>query len=292
MNTSLNNRRTGLIKYLTIALLAIAPLNGILAQDNDSEFGVWTTIEASKKLSKKFKLDFEAEMRTIEGVSSIERYSFGVGASYKLTKWLKVSAGYIFMYCHKPETMKLKWDDEHNDYDTSIDLDGNKFYNYNVDHSYWTERHRFHFTLSGEYKIGRVELSLRERLQYTRTNSAMTDETKYRYSLGEDELDSEDDGWTKRTEPELKEPKYNTTLRSRFGIKWNIPKCKINPFASVELYSRLDDWKGCDKMRYRIGASYKINKQNALSLFYLYQDANDDDEPKGHAVGLGYSIDL
>ena len=45
-------------------------------------------------------------------------------------------------------------------------------------------------------------------------------------------------------------------------------------------------------MRYRIGASYKINKDNEISLFYLYQDANDDDEPKGHAIGIGYSIDL
>ena len=94
------------------------------------------------------------------------------------------------------------------------------------------------------------------------------------------------------TEKEIKKSKYNTTLRSRLTAKWDIPKCKINPFASVELYSRLDDWKGCDKMRYRIGASYKINKDNSISLYYLYQDANDDDEPKGHAIGLGYSIDL
>ena len=27
-------------------------------------------------------------------------------------------------------------------------------------------------------------------------------------------------------------------------------------------------------------------------LYYLYQDVNDSDEPKGHAIGLGYSIDL
>ena len=94
------------------------------------------------------------------------------------------------------------------------------------------------------------------------------------------------------TAPELKETKENTTLRSRLSAKWDIRNCKITPFASVELYTRIDEWKGCDKLRYRAGASYKINKDNEISLFYLYQDANDDDEPKGHAIGIGYSLDL
>ena len=91
---------------------------------------------------------------------------------------------------------------------------------------------------------------------------------------------------------EEKDAQHNLTLRSRVNVKYDIPNCKVNPFASVELYSRLDKWKGCDKLRYRIGASYKINKDNSISLYYLYQDANDDDEPKGHAIGLEYSIDL
>ena len=97
---------------------------------------------------------------------------------------------------------------------------------------------------------------------------------------------------TKETEPELKKSKQNTTLRSRLTAKWDIANCKITPFASVELYTRLDEWKGCDKMRYRVGASYKLNKKNEVSLFYLYQNANDDDEPKGHAIGIGYSLDF
>lgn len=32
-----------------------------------------------------------------------------------------------------------------------------------------------------------------------------------------------------RTEPELKEHKNNTVLRSRITAKWDIPKCKVNP---------------------------------------------------------------
>lgn len=284
MNTNSNNR-SNWTKLLTIAILAVFPLCSLTAQSDDNEFGLWTTLEASKKINKKLKLDIEAEMRTIEGVGDFDRFAIGAGLSYKFTKWLKASAGYIFIYSHNLEETSIKWDEP-----IEIMNTGELLYNYNVDHSYWTERHRFHLSLSGEYKVGRVEFSLRERLQYTRTNSATTDETKYRWECVD--LIEEKYEMTNSTEPELKKTKYNTTLRSRLTVKWDIPKCKVNPFASVELYSRLDDWEGCDKMRYRIGASYKINKDNSISLFYLYQDANDDDEPKGHAIGLGYSIDL
>ena len=273
---------------LLIAAFTLAPLFNATAQSEDDEFGVWTTLEASKKINKKLKLDFEAELRTIEGIGEIDRASFGAGASYKPVKWLKASAGYIFIYSHSFDEKKYKTEDQ-------FEVPGyGTFCDYNIDHAYWTERHRFHVSLTGEYKIGRVEFDLRERLQYTRTNSATTNETKYRWQQNFDEEYNEiAPTLTEReTEPEFKEAKENTTLRSRLSAKWDIRDCKITPFASVELYTRLDEWKGCDKLRYRAGASYKINKDNEISLFYLYQDANDDDEPKGHAVGIGYSIDL
>lgn len=284
MNTNLKTKKK-LLGCLLLAALILAPVLGASAQSEDDEFGVWTTLEASKKINKKLKLDFEAELRTIEGVGDIDRVSVGAGASYKLAKWLKTSAGYIFIYSHSLDSKNIKWDEP-----TDIESTGETLYGYNIDHAYWTERHRFHVSLTGEYKIGRVEFSLRERLQYTRTNSATTDETKYRWECVD--IMEEKYELNQETAPELKNAKENTTLRSRLSAKWDIRNCKVTPFASVELYTRFDEWKGCDKMRYRIGASYKINKDNEISLFYLYQDANDDDEPKGHAIGIGYSIDL
>lgn len=282
MNTNLKTKKR-LIECLLMAAFILAPVSGANAQSEDDEFGVWTTLEASKKINKKLKLDFEAELRTIEGVGDIDRVSVGAGASYKLAKWLKASAGYIFIYSHSLDSKDIKWDEP-------IESSGETLYGYNVDHAYWTERHRFHVSLTGEYKVGRVEFSLRERVQYTRTNSATTDETKYRWECVD--IMNERYELMQETAPELKETKENTTLRSRLSAKWDIRNCKITPFASVELYTRIDEWKGCDKLRYRAGASYKINKDNEISLFYLYQDANDDDEPKGHAIGIGYSLDL
>ena len=280
MNTNLKNN--GMIALL-IAMFMLAPLCNANAQADD-EFGIWATVEASKKINKKFKVVGDVEFRTYDFVNNIERTAIGVKLEYKILKWLKSNVGYQFHYKHNPEETSIK--------DPVYDEEGNFAGNeYNIDNDYWTIRNRVYATISGEYKVGRFEFGLRERLQYTHTGSATTDETKYRYDLGMDPLlSTEDNEWLATTEPEFKEAKHNLTLRSRLNVKYDIPNCKINPFASVELYTRLDEWKGYDKLRYRLGASYKINKDNSISLYYLFEDVNG--EADGHAIGFEYSIDL
>ena len=268
---------------LLIAMFMLAPLCNANAQSVDDEFGIWTTFEASKKINKKFKVVGDIEFRTYDFVSNVERVAIGVKLEYKILKWLKSNVGYQFHYKHNPEETSIKdevWDEE-----------GNVFNEYNIDNDYWVIRNRVYATISGEYKVGRFEFGLRERLQYTHTGSATTDETKYRYDLGDDPLfTTEDNSWVTTTEPEFKDAKHNLTLRSRVNVKYDIPNCKVNPFASVELYTRLDEWKGYDKLRYRLGASYKINKDNLISLYYLFEDVNGG--ANGHAIGVEYSIDL
>ena len=267
---------------LLVAIFTLAPLCNVNAQSDD-EFGIWATVEASKKINKKFKIVADAEFRTYDFVSNVERVAIGVKLEYKILKWLKSNVGYQFHYKHNPEETSIK--------DEVLDEEGNVFNEYNIDNDYWVIRNRVYATISGEYKVGRFEFGLRERLQYTHTGSATTDETKYRYDLGDDPLfTTEDNSWVTTTEPEFKDAKHNLTLRSRVNVKYDIPNCKVNPFASVELYTRLDEWKGYDKLRYRIGASYKINKDNSISLYYLFEDVNG--EANGHAIGLEYSIDL
>lgn len=281
MNTSLKNNG---ILALLIAMFMIAPLCNANAQSVDDEFGVWATFEASKKINKKFKVVGDVEFRTYDFVNNIERTAIGVKLEYKILKWLKSNVGYQFHYKHNPEETSIK--------DPVYDEEGNFAGNeYNIDNDYWVIRNRVYATISGEYKVGRFEFGLRERLQYTHTGSATTDETKYRYDLGMDPLlSTEDNEWLATTEPEFKDAKHNLTLRSRVNVKYDIPNCKVNPFASVELYTRLDEWKGYDKLRYRLGASYKINKDNSISLYYLFEDVNGG--ANGHAIGVEYSIDL
>lgn len=289
MNT--NSKNKFIKRALLATIISFSSISSLYAiSDNDKdEFGVWTTFEIAQKANKRTKLAFDAELRSIEGVSNVERVAIGAKVDYKLGEWkgeswgkfqLKINAGYTFIVSQSLSETSIK---------DAIDVE-NDIYEYNIDAAYWTTRNRVYATLTGEYKVGRFEISLRERLQYTHTGSATTDETKYRWEYtdvitGEGELLPE-------TEREFKEAKHNLSLRSRLSIKYDIPNCKITPFASAELYTKLNEWKGYDKMRYRAGASYKINKKNSVSLYYLYQDISDIDEPGGHAIGLEYSIDL
>ena len=280
MNTNLKNNS---MIALLIAMFMLAPLCNANAQSVDDEFGIWTTFEASKKINKKFKVVGDIEFRTYDFVSNVERVAIGVKLEYKILKWLKSNVGYQFHYKHNPEEIKLK--------DSVLVDDIFIGQNKNFDHDYWVIRNRVYATISGEYKIGRFEFGLRERLQYTHTCAATTNETKYEYksATGAD-LDPNSYQLFEETALEEKDAKHNLTLRSRLNVKYDIPNCKVNPFASVELYTRLDEWKGYDKLRYRLGASYKINKDNSISLYYLFEDVNGG--ANGHAIGLEYSIDL
>ena len=293
MNTNLKIKNI-VAKILFATVILVAPTHNISAQESSDEFGVWGTFEFSKKVNKKTKFVIDAEVRSVEAVSNLERIAVGGKLDYKIKEWkeldrlgsqieLKANVGYSFIYGHYLSEKSLKDDVEE-------DL---RPYNYNIDDAYWAARNRVYLTLTGEFKVGRFEFSLRERLQYTHTGSATTTETKYRREEIID-IKGEHVGWNdeiKGPEPEFKEAKENLSLRSRFSVKYDIPNCKINPFASAELYTRLDKWQLFDKARYRAGAAYKINKKNTISLYYLYQDVNGND-PDGHAVGFEYSIDL
>ena len=284
MNT--NSKNKGMLALL-VAMFMLAPLCNTNAQATEDEFGIWATVEASKKINKKFKVVGDVEFRTYDFVNNVERAAIGVKLEYKILKWLKSNIGYQFHYKHNPEETSIK--DAREGLNDMGEMDF--LYDKNVDHDYWVFRNRFYATISGEYKIGRFEFGLRERLQYTRTNSAWTDETKYRwYAQIDDEGYDLPSIYEVTTDPEFKDTKHNLTLRSRLSVKYDISNCKINPFASVELYTRLDEWKGYDKLRYRLGASYKINKDNSISLYYLFEDVNG--EANGHAIGFEYSIDL
>lgn len=275
MNLKLRIKR-GVMCAVAVAIAAM-PCSQAFANDDSDDFGVWTSIDASKKLSDKIKLGLEGEFRTTDGLKIVDRRSLGVSLSYKPYKWLKADAGYIFMNAYEPEKTSIK----------EVHEDGK--YDYNVDNAYRVNKERLFVSLTGSFKFKRLEFSVRERLQYTYTHPGATMEDKYRWGWDEN---LENRKQTVDTDAEYKGSKNNTTLRSRLTVKWDIRKCPLKPFVSAELFTRVDEWRFHDKIRYRAGADYKIDKDNSVSLFYIYQNANDDDEPAGHAIGASYSFDL
>lgn len=96
--------KKGLICAATIAISAM-PISQAFANDND-DFGIWTSIDASKKLTDKMKFGIEGEFRTTDGVKEVDRRSLGVSLSYKPVTWLKADIGYIFINAYSLQKPK------------------------------------------------------------------------------------------------------------------------------------------------------------------------------------------
>ena len=239
---------------LCMLALSALPLH---AQDS-SETGLWMSAEAQKKLSKQWSVSGEAEYRLRENLGSTDRWTVALSAAYKPVGWLKFDAGYKFM--------RVLNDDE-----SSFRDDGTlkKF-----TPSWWCTKHRFFASATGTLSAGRLDLSLRERWQYT-----------YRPETTVDRYDNIEEEWEDKT----KDGKASHVLRSRLQAEYNIPSCKVDPFASVELYNQSG---GLQKVRYTIGADWKISKKHQLSLFYRFVDEKNSDDPDRHVIGLGYKVKL
>ena len=240
-------------------MAAAVILTAALPATAQSEGGLLLSAEAEKKIDKKLSVSLEADMRTRNNFKTMDRWSLDLGASYKLTKWLKADAGYVLLNQNNHEKINYK---------TSGAYD-------NWRPSYWGLKHRVYASLTGSYKIGDIKLSLRERWQYT-----------YRPSKTVQRWDFDDETW----EDKVRSGKGKNQLRSRFEIAYDKKRALFTPYASVELYN---SW-GIEKVRYTVGTDIRLNKQHSLTAFYRFQDIRnadaDDYDPDMHYLGIGYKF--
>ena len=255
-----------------IIFLTTAMLLTLAAGAQDDSFALWTSIGADKKITKKWTVGLEGEMRMLQGHAS--RWSIGIGTSYKIAKWLKASAGYEQL-C-----------DKYNRYSADYTTDG-VFLLTEKHASYWGFRHRFNVSLTGEVRLGRFDISLRERWQYTYRpeKTVMRTVTERDYP---DPLDPT--AWDEYSEEEANtyRSKGKNVLRQRLQVEYDIRKCPVKPYASAELFNAWNIYK----VRYAVGADWKINKQNIVGISYKFQDmrksSDDDLDPDLHVLGLSY----
>ena len=243
------------ILYL-VALLML-PLASAAQSD---DFGVWTSVGVEKKINKKVSVGLEAELRTRDDVSELDRWSVGLDGQYKITKWLKVSAGYSLL-------------NDNNRKITYKETNGRP----NKLAEYWGVRHRFNVSLTGSRKFGNLQVSLRERWQYTYRPSKTIDQ---RWDYDDEEFDNK---------PKTYNARGKNVLRSRLQLSYDIPNCHVEPYASAEAFNA---WS-VEKMRYTAGADWKISKKHAVGIYYLYQSVHDDDddnEPNRHVLGVEYKF--
>lgn len=231
------------------------------AQNDD--FGMRYELGAEKKLSRKWSLGVEGELRTRNNTRTADRWSAGLSAEYKIMKGLKAAAGYTLLYDNNQE--ETTW---------NTTGDPKKW-----TPSYWGVRHRLNIGLQGSIDWGRLSLSLRERWQYTYRPEAQDKKYAFTYNAS--------DQLTGYTLQPVK-GKGKNVLRSRLQMSYDIPHWKLDPTASIEMFNAGD---GIQKMRYQIGVDYKIKKKHVLTLNYRYQnvgDNDDDNDVNSHTIGLGY----
>jgi hypothetical protein len=240
-------------KRLILLLLLFTALMPAGLQADDS--GLILSAEASRKIRKGLNVSIEAEFRSRNDFRTAERVSLGASVSYKLLPWLKASGGYNLLFDNDREEITYNDDMSYNNWRPS----------------YWGVRHRFNVSLTASYKVRRVEFSLRERWQYT-----------YRPEKMIDNFDFDEGEW----EDHKVRGKGKNVLRSRLQAEWDIPRCKFDPFASVEFHQS----KYLDKTRFIVGVDHTIKKTHDFKLYYRYQlTGSHSSDPNIHMLGLGYT---
>ncbi len=243
------------MKNLLTIIIMLLPAVGF-AQGDD--FGVYGSVGAEKKISKKLTIGAEAEYRSRNNAGKTDRWSVGIDAEYKLLPWLEAGAGYDFLYNNVEK------------YTYHNDGTVNKYAKFNL------PRHRLHLDLTGTAKMGAFKLSLREQWQYTYRPEKTISE---RYDYDQEGYDGEEKTYS---------GKGKNVLRSRLKLTYNIPHCPVSPYTSAEMYN---SWN-IEKSKYTAGADWNINGQHKLGIYYQYQNVNDDydDEADRHIIGISYNF--
>ena len=281
-------------KILFAAALALCSATSAIAQ---SDFGVWTEIGVEKSFNKKFSLEASVENRMANNATQPQRWNAAIGGSYKPLKWLKLGAGYVFIYNRNFQEAEEKYK-ENDEGEIVLGKDGKPIIEgYNVDHGYWRPRHRAYFDVQGKVDVGRFSISLRERYLYNYYVETEALRDKYRnpsqpgysgnlYPFNDMEF------MKYEQEIDTKKAKSKHSLRTRLQVEYDIKGVPLTPFVSCELTNELSNAMQYDKVRAQAGVEWKINKKHILSGAYLYQNENQEIGPNEslHAIKLGYKF--
>lgn len=256
-------------KSWLILLFITVPL--ALWAGDDDDFSTWLELSAEKALPHNLSVGAEAELRTMDNSSTMDRWSIGTNIGYRAHKYLKFSAGYNFLEDYTPTKAGKKW----------------------LTPKYWSHRNRFYVDARSSVKLWKW-LRISGRLRYQFSHRAgqhieryecegMDGQTgQYIYDMSEADI-------------KYKECASRQVLRSR--IKWQVDKKRLDwsPFLSAEFHNNVavGSHMNFDKLRTSIGTKYKLNKHNDLSLSYVMTlDRREHPYQRTHALCVGYSYDF
>ncbi len=271
----------------TLALLMLLP-SFSYAQDDD--FGLDIGVGAEKKLVKGVSLDAELGVRTQDNTQKVERWSAGLGLGVKLYSSaskkfdLKASAGWEYIWQNKLTEIENKFNGAYVDEDTWVPDAWN---GYNKTPVFWRDRHRTSLGLSAGFKPNkRWSFSWKETVQYNHyCTTDSLDVFKYRKQYNDDnqEINPKEE-WSRKGG---KDSRDRFVLRSKAEAQYDVRNSHFAPFVSVDYGCGLN-YTG-HKWKFSGGTDYKLSKTDKLTIYYRFQTENDDDEPNGHIIGLGYN---
>lgn len=174
----------------------------------------------------RWDFSWSEQVRLHNNFKDIDKIVSSVGFSYKPIDYFSVGADYSFV-------------NERNLGDGS-----------------WDIKHRVNLDFTGMYRVGRVKLSLRERVRVQFRSDSVC---KYEH------------------------PNPFVTLRSRFKAAYDIFQSRWEPYAFVELYTTLNapapvpNYKEyplssdnyINRVRLAVGAEYKITRHNRIEFYYM-----------------------
>ena len=237
------------IRFALVLSALLLTSVGVKAEGDD--FGIWTEANVEKKVSRNLSIDAGVEMRTRDHVKTVDRWSGSIGASYKLTDWLKASADYTFLYDNNE-----KW----NDKQTKVA-------------SFWGVRHRFNVSLTGSVDFGNLSVSLRERWQYTYRPEKTVERTKVSNGKVEDKTYN---------------GKGKNVWRNRLQLKYKLTSL-WRPYVNGETYvagSGLEKYRLSAGTEIRLSKKHSFD----VKYLFQKSCSDDDDEGSRHILGFGYTF--
>lgn len=246
--------------FITFAIGLMASASVWAADDEFEPVGGRISASAEYKVAKGLEVKVGEEIR-LNGDHLLDRFYTSAGVSYKITDWLKAGAEYTAIGVYK-ET------DDYNFID-------------------W--RHRVSADLTGTLKLGRLRLSLRERVQGTHKTAEKNN---------------------------FQQPQTEWVLRSRIKASYKFRNVPLEPYVFFEprlLFNGAkwseegvtSDYKSAtflghkdvyfSRLRSSAGLEWKLNSRNSFDFYVLYDYLTDkeiDARKEGSKKGAQLKIPI
>jgi len=211
---------------IIIAILVLCPLFAKSQVVNDAK--LWTSVSISKKVND-FQFSFEEAWRLDENFTHTDKIFTELGAEYKVIKRLYLGVGYRF--------------NKENNYEDQTHI----------------INHRIDFGITYKYKIKKIRLAARTKLQ------------------------------TKSAPPNDINPTY---WRNKLTVSTSLKKV-FTPYMAYEFFYQFNNQQVITRNRFALGTKYAFNKKSSIKFFYLFENRfNTNNLKHNHIWGIGYRYQL